>query len=301
MQANPHFELYRVPRSQANEVHLNGRGNQYPPLYQNEAMENVYYWYDGNVPYYTDATAWQPVDDYYLHMNFPGYPYVEKFQGVVAHQLVNMHQPHVDFQESLHPYALQLREPPLFDAHDRAPPMFSTPNSPCTSLSWSDSQPSPTQRQQDLGNVVGELPSASSSPTSSAAIQVAYLPSVSVPQTVPSVGSAERLPLEAPGPRRPSTAFHTTSAAPELDSTPRDVVGRRAPKQRRVTRAVQPLACFFCRGRKIACGPPANCGSGDRTCEPCARRRLVCEYPAESYRGRRSSGPKVATVKPQRR
>jgi hypothetical protein len=34
---------------------------------------------------------------------------------------------------------------------------------------------------------------------------------------------------------------------------------------------------------------------------PCARRRLVCEYPAESYRGRRSSGPKATPVKPQRR
>ncbi|KAH9991800.1 hypothetical protein BJV77DRAFT_1005907 [Russula vinacea] len=27
---------------------------------------------------------------------------------------------------------------------------------------------------------------------------------------------------------------------------------------------------------------------------PCARRHLVCEYPAESYRGRRASGPKTA-------
>src|SRR6266850_7276579 len=35
----------------------------------------------------------------------------------------------------------------------------------------------------------------------------------------------------------------------------------------RSTRPVQPLACFFCRGRKIACGPPAKDGSGDRTCE----------------------------------
>jgi len=34
---------------------------------------------------------------------------------------------------------------------------------------------------------------------------------------------------------------------------------------------------------------------------PCARRHLVCEYPAESYRGRRS-GPKAgASVRPQQR
>jgi hypothetical protein len=36
---------------------------------------------------------------------------------------------------------------------------------------------------------------------------------------------------------------------------------------------------------------------------PCARRQLVCEYPAESYRGRRASGPKAAppSVRPQQR
>jgi hypothetical protein len=63
------------------------------------------------------------------------------------------------------------------------------------------------------------------------------------------------------------------SSSPALDSTPpQDLVGRRArapapaPKRRRITRAVQPLACYFCRGRKIACGPP-NTRSGDRTCE----------------------------------
>ncbi|KAH9956959.1 hypothetical protein BGW80DRAFT_1115073, partial [Lactifluus volemus] len=56
------------------------------------------------------------------------------------------------------------------------------------------------------------------------------------------------------------------------------------------------LACYFCRGRKIACGPPADLSSGNRTCEPCARRSLVCEFPAESYRGRRASGSKAASV-----
>ncbi|KAK0239379.1 hypothetical protein EDD85DRAFT_735865, partial [Armillaria nabsnona] len=44
------------------------------------------------------------------------------------------------------------------------------------------------------------------------------------------------------------------------------------------------LACFFCRGRKIACGRPME-GSADMTCNQCARRQLTCEYPAESRRG----------------
>ncbi|KIM40163.1 hypothetical protein M413DRAFT_172756 [Hebeloma cylindrosporum] len=47
-----------------------------------------------------------------------------------------------------------------------------------------------------------------------------------------------------------------------------------------------PLACLFCRGRKIACGPPMP-GSPDKTCNQCQRRSLRCEYPAESRRGMR--------------
>ncbi|THH14025.1 hypothetical protein EW146_g6265 [Bondarzewia mesenterica] len=46
------------------------------------------------------------------------------------------------------------------------------------------------------------------------------------------------------------------------------------------------LACFFCRGRKIACGPPLP-GSADKTCNQCARRHLKCEYPLKSRRGQR--------------
>ncbi|KAJ7678673.1 hypothetical protein B0H17DRAFT_1078023 [Mycena rosella] len=45
-----------------------------------------------------------------------------------------------------------------------------------------------------------------------------------------------------------------------------------------------PLACLFCRGRKIACGPPQPGAGG---CNQCQRRSLKCEYPAESRRGMR--------------
>ena len=34
-------------------------------------MENVYYWYDGNIPYFTDATA--------LRLDVPGYFYVDNY------------------------------------------------------------------------------------------------------------------------------------------------------------------------------------------------------------------------------
>lgn len=69
------------------------------------------------------------------------------------------------------------------------------------------------------------------------------------------------------------------------------------------------LACLFCRGRKIACGPPVP-GSKDRTCNQCARRHLKCEYPLESRRGMRkrrsliprgsgSPPPEISTSSPK--
>jgi hypothetical protein len=278
-------------------------------------------------------------------------------------QLVNIHSPLAAHQESLQSYTLQLSDVPSLNLCDPTS-ASNSPTSPCTSLSsfWSDSEPSPTQRRQYLDDVTSTSgpPSLPSPPV---------VPSI--PQTVPPVRAHRS--LEAPVPRRPSIA----SAPPAPDSsTPGDTAGRRAPKERRVTRPVQPLACFFCRGRKIACGPPAKDGSGDRTCEyvlalpknpdvscypycilfsyhkhpqqpfntycihvhlsrllcsvsplpvafhsilfvpvclcaddssiffsfgmdrPCARRRLVCEYPVQSYRGRRS---KETPVRPQRR
>ncbi|KAI0246457.1 hypothetical protein BJV78DRAFT_1254463 [Lactifluus subvellereus] len=272
MQTNQQFELYRGPRNQVSEVYLNG--NQYPP-YQTEAIENVYYWYDGNVPYYTDATACQPLDDTFFHMNVPGYSHADKSQ----HQQLSDFNPHLVMQESLYPYTLQLYEPRLMNVVDGTP-LYNSPISPSTSLSslhWSDSEPSPTPCHFS-DDAISRLPSA-----------------VPTPQTaLPAYSS----PLEAPA--RPLAPERPLPTPPALEKTRRDVLGRRAPKQRRITRAVQPLACYFCRGRKIACGPPADLGSGNRTCEPCARRRLVCEFPAESYRGRRTPGSKTASARPQR-
>ncbi|TFK63324.1 hypothetical protein BDN72DRAFT_776012, partial [Pluteus cervinus] len=47
-----------------------------------------------------------------------------------------------------------------------------------------------------------------------------------------------------------------------------------------------PMACFFCRGRKIACGPPAP-GTKVKTCDQCQRRSLNCVLPTENRRGKR--------------
>ncbi|TFK74277.1 hypothetical protein BDN72DRAFT_833609 [Pluteus cervinus] len=91
------------------------------------------------------------------------------------------------------------------------------------------------------------------------------------------------------------TMHRNRSSSPSLQLSP-DSPTRRAQEKK------PPLACLFCRGRKIACGPPIP-GSKDKTCNQCQRRSLKCEYPSESRRGMRkkkanvnSSGPKV-TVK----
>lgn len=351
MQVNPHCELYRVSRAQVNEVHLNGSGTHNHSPYQSEAMDNVYYWYDGNVPYCTDATAWQPIDDNFVHMNVPGYFYVDNYG--VTHQLVNIcHNSHAGLQEGVpHSYAPQYWEPPHTNSPNR-PRVFSNSASPCStvtssctslsSIAWGDSVPSPTPHRQhhshshsddaisgtnlqlNLPTLPGPPPvsaSAAPSPTlqsrgrehSTDAISESQLkltlplyPS-SIPQMAsPAYAQSQQQQQEEQDQPPPEAAAPTTPPSgppsPALVSmSPQDQVGRRAtaPKRRRVTRAVQPLACYFCRGRKIACGPPTNPHSGDRTCEPCERRQLVCEYPAQSFRGRRSSGPKAAaSVRP---
>ncbi|KAH7928924.1 hypothetical protein BV22DRAFT_1030138 [Leucogyrophana mollusca] len=58
------------------------------------------------------------------------------------------------------------------------------------------------------------------------------------------------------------------------------------PQNKRLIEKKPALACLFCRGRKIACGPPSP-GNKDKTCNQCARRHLKCEYPLESRRGMR--------------
>ncbi|KAK7046189.1 hypothetical protein R3P38DRAFT_3257662 [Favolaschia claudopus] len=46
----------------------------------------------------------------------------------------------------------------------------------------------------------------------------------------------------------------------------------------------QVLACYFCRGRKIACARPPPY-SKNQTCNQCSRRGRECVYPPESRRG----------------
>jgi len=87
---------------------------------------------------------------------------------------------------------------------------------------------------------------------------------------------------------------------PTVTPSPRSIRLSPVPPSRRPLPKKPPLACLFCRGRKIACGPPDS-GSSDRSCNQCQRRSIKCEYPAESRRGMRkkkvhavlTAGPKV--------
>jgi hypothetical protein len=328
------------------QVYLNGSGTHNHSPYQSEAMENVYYWYDGNVPYCTDATAWQPMDDNFIHMNVPGYFYVDNY-GVTHQvnglnllvdqsltfvlditQLVNIrHDGHVGFQESApHSYAPQYWEPPCANSPNRArifsnpasPSGGSTVTSPCASLSsiaWGDSVPSTPHSQHHSHSddaISGtdlqlNLPSLSGPPSSSVSAAPSPTPHIhsrqhsndsisesqlqfkltlppyppSIPQMAsPVFAQSQQRQQDKPPPELEAAAPTTPPSGPSspalVSTPPQDLVGRRAPapapKRRRITRAVQPLACFFCRGRKIACGPPTNPRGGDRTCEYVVRR-----------------------------
>ncbi|KAF8238547.1 hypothetical protein L208DRAFT_269084 [Tricholoma matsutake] len=57
-----------------------------------------------------------------------------------------------------------------------------------------------------------------------------------------------------------------------------------------------PLACLFCRTRKIACGAPLA-GSEKKTCSQCEKRGLHCSFPLESYRGVRNRQPRSKACK----
>jgi hypothetical protein len=108
--------------------------------------------------------------------------------------------------------------------------------------------------------------------------------SQSLPQqyTSSSVTRSHRRQSRSPSPRSPLRLSPVPHTKRTLDKKPA-------------------LACLFCRGRKIACGPP-QAGSKDKTCNQCARRHLKCEYPSESRRGmrkRRSLIPRISSATPE--
>lgn len=91
----------------------------------------------------------------------------------------------------------------------------------------------------------------------------------------------------------PAWPLHHASPEPVPPVRELSTAARLAKRKRGKDNDKKPsLACLFCRGRKIACGPPAPGGDG-KTCNQCHRRSLKCDYPAESRRGMRKEKPVV--------
>ncbi|GLB45435.1 hypothetical protein LshimejAT787_2200980 [Lyophyllum shimeji] len=113
-----------------------------------------------------------------------------------------------------------------------------------------------------------------------------------VPSMNPRAVSLARPQSPGPGLVRCRSAVTCSRSHPYPSKPSRSPSGSRAsPPRKPVTVARNQdgkpiMACLFCRGRKIACGPPPP-GSGSTTCNQCERRRLKCKYPAENRRGMR--------------
>lgn len=59
------------------------------------------------------------------------------------------------------------------------------------------------------------------------------------------------------------------------------------------------LACYFCRGRKIACSLPS--GGPEKSCNQCLKRGFQCVFPLESHRGQRAKKSRKGVVHARRR
>ncbi|CAK5265819.1 unnamed protein product [Mycena citricolor] len=84
-------------------------------------------------------------------------------------------------------------------------------------------------------------------------------------------------------PRRKDSTMAVASAAAAAAATGVEITSVKELQKK------PPLACLFCRGRKIACGPSMPVpGKPDKfACNQCQRRALECTYPLESRRGMR--------------
>ncbi|KAH8995530.1 hypothetical protein EDB86DRAFT_1098319 [Lactarius hatsudake] len=193
-------------------------------------------------------------------MNIHGYGYghwyADETQGLGAHLHQYMNVNHcVGTQEYPDPYDMHLHHhqtPSTNVTPFKLAPLLSSFTSTCTSSLH------PSNSESSSPGCCRHLEDATSDTLT------AFPPSK--PQTEPPTRSkSPETPVRRPGPRRPSSVPAPVTVGPT--NTVQEGVGHRAPKPRRTPRAVQPLACFFCRRRKIACGPPVNLSNGDRTCE----------------------------------
>ncbi|KAL1695061.1 hypothetical protein GGG16DRAFT_122018 [Schizophyllum commune] len=181
-----------------------------------------------------------------------------------------------------------LTSPQAYVEYAPAPPPI-TPTSPTFATT-----PTPTDH----------APHATHPPPSAPAIDTTHeVPTVSVsspPHYQPSPPrSYEDL---TPSPAREAEAAAAAVARGRRHHTMQNRRGRVAlpPLEKPAPSSAEkpPLACLFCRGRKIACGAPA---AGSNTCNQCARRGLTCVYPTENRRGTRTRQPTRRSPQPRGR
>jgi len=170
---------------------------------------------------------------------------------------------------------------------DDEPPMDHLPYPPPTL-----SAPSHEFQPYDSPDAMMHSPTSPYSPHSPAFLGTSHRDASEVPMTVPS---QSYMFVENDSPSH--THSESTESPRQRSPSPRGASRISPPPHPKRSMDKKPaLACLFCRGRKIACGPPVP-GSKDRTCNQCARRHLKCEYPLESRRGmrkRRSLVPRAS-------
>ncbi|EIW83497.1 hypothetical protein CONPUDRAFT_164428 [Coniophora puteana RWD-64-598 SS2] len=138
--------------------------------------------------------------------------------------------------------------------------------------------PSPISESPDTPSLIGS-PISPMSPTTSAGASS----SSSLPHSHSHSHSHSRVHRRRAS--TPNTHAHVKHRSRSRSNSPKVRLSPN-PSARKLAEKKPALACLFCRGRKIACGPPLP-GSNDKTCNQCARRHLKCEYPVESRRGMR--------------
>ncbi|KAF9227112.1 hypothetical protein BS17DRAFT_446648 [Gyrodon lividus] len=193
---------------------------------------------------------------------------------------------------------------PMFATYDEQPPMDSLPYPPPPNF-----QPSPTPQD---GVVLGAPSYIHNAPFQISTSNEEW-EDVPAPPPRLTVPSQPYMLSELPSPSQ--TAFSLPQHEQYTSSSYSHSRRRRSrspsprsqlrmspiPHTKRSLDKKPALACLFCRGRKIACGPPSP-GSKDKTCNQCLRRHLKCEYPLESRRGmrkRRSLVPRATSATPE--
>ncbi|KAF7376635.1 hypothetical protein MSAN_00080300 [Mycena sanguinolenta] len=160
---------------------------------------------------------------------------------------------------------------------------------PITASPSEDADADVVVKQEDMDDDIGEdgpspakrprhstsFSSASASPHShSRSPSVSISPTTSVPSSASSSLS--------------SASYGSSSSGKGKAKDTKAGAGGPGAKNSKDAPKKPPLACLFCRGRKIACGPPsAKEGGKEGGPFQCQRRAIKCEYPTESRRGMR--------------